>query len=400
MRRIPVDVPLPEPPAALRRGPLRAEAFRGALHDPRTAVVVGRLLGTAFVVCFLTGLLSHLMQHQPSWLALPSRPAWGYRVTQGLHVATGIAAVPLLLVKLWVVYPRLFAWPPVRSVRHALERLSIAVLVAAALFELISGLINIVQWYPWRFPFVPVHYWIGWVATGALAVHIAVQLPVITRFWVERGPEAPAPGDGPRNGSTDGPTRRGLMAALGASVGVVTLATVGQTVSPLAKASPLAPRRPGVGPQRLPVNRTAAHAGVLDVIRDPAWRLTITSGTTVLTLSRDELLAMPQHTVSLPIACVEGWSASATWTGVRVRDLLDRVGAPKKATLRVISSERFSPYAVMEMRREYTRDPLTLLALGVNGEPLHEDHGYPARIIAPNRPGVLQTKWVAAMEVV
>ncbi|WP_436791953.1 molybdopterin-dependent oxidoreductase [Yinghuangia sp. YIM S10712] len=391
MRRIPDDVRLPEPPAVLRRGPLRAEAFRGALHDPRTAVVVGRLLGAAFVVCFLTGVLSHLMQHQPSWLTFPSRPVWGYRVTQSLHVAAGIAAVPLLLVKLWVVYPRLFAWPPARSVRHALERLSIAVLVAASLFELVSGLINVVQWYPWPFPFVPVHYWIGWVATGALVLHIAVQLPAITRYWAARGPEAPVSGDGP--------TRRGLMAALGASVGLVTLATIGQTVSPLAKASPLAPRRPGVGPQRLPVNRTAAQAGVLGPIRDPGWRLTITSGATVLALSRDELLAMPQHTVSLPIACVEGWSASAKWTGVRVRDLLDRVGAPEDATLRVTSWERFSPYSVTEMRREYTRDPLTLLALGINGEPLAEDHGYPARIIAPNRPGVLQTKWVATMEV-
>lgn len=393
-RRLPDDIPLPAPPEVLRKGPLREGAFRTALHDPRTAVVVGRLLGTAFILCFLTGVLSHLMQNQPGWLAFPSRPVWGYRVTQGLHVAAGIAAVPLLLVKLWVVYPRLYAWPPARSLRHALERLSIAVLVATALFELATGLINIVQWYPWAFSFVPVHYWVGWVLTGALVLHIGVQLPVITEHW-RRGPEAEPPppaGDGT-------PSRRGLLAALGASVGVVTLATIGQTVSPLAKASPLAPRRPGIGPQRLPVNRTAAQAGVLQPIRDPAWRLTIAGGPVEVSLSREELLAMPQHSVWLPIACVEGWSASARWTGVRIRDLMDRVGAPKGATLRVFSLEQFSPYSVMEMRREYTRDPLTLLALGVNGEALAEDHGYPARIIAPNRPGVLQTKWVDRMEV-
>ncbi|WP_436777315.1 molybdopterin-dependent oxidoreductase [Yinghuangia sp. YIM S09857] len=375
----------------LRKGPLREGTFRTALHDPRTAVVVGRLLGAAFAVCFLTGVLSHLMQNQPGWLALPSRPVWGYQVTQGLHVAAGIAAIPLLLAKLWVVYPRLYVWPPARSVRHALERLSIAVLVATALFELATGMINIVQWYPWAFPFVPVHYWVGWVLTGALVLHIGVQLPVITEHWA-RGPEAePGAADG-------GPSRRGLLAALGASVGVVTLATVGQSVSPLAKASPLAPRRPGVGPQRLPVNRTASQAGVLQPIRDPEWRLTI-AGPIELSFTRAELLAMPQHSVRLPIACVEGWSASARWTGVRIRDLMDRAGAPEDATLRVFSLEQFSPYSVMEMRREYTRDALTLLALGINGEPLAEDHGYPARIIAPNRPGVLQTKWVARMEV-
>ena len=41
----------------------------------------------------------------------------------------------------------------------------------------------------------------------------------------------------------------------------------------------------------------------------------------------------------------------------------------------------------------------TLLALDIKGEPLHLEHGYPARIIAPNRPGVLQTKWVAKLTV-
>jgi DMSO/TMAO reductase YedYZ molybdopterin-dependent catalytic subunit len=46
-----------------------------------------------------------------------------------------------------------------------------------------------------------------------------------------------------------------------------------------------------------------------------------------------------------------------------------------------------------------TADPLTLIALRLNGEPLHPDHGYPARLIAPNRPGVLQTKWVGRLTV-
>ncbi len=91
-----------------------------------------------------------MIQRPPEWLAdgLPSRPVWGHRLTQGLHVASGIVAIPLLPAKLWTVYPRLFAWPPVRSVRHALERLSVAVLVAAAVFEVATGLLNTAQWYP------------------------------------------------------------------------------------------------------------------------------------------------------------------------------------------------------------------------------------------------------------
>lgn len=384
-----LDIRLPDPPTALRRGPFRAGAFRGALHDPRTAVLVGRLLGLAFLICFLTGLFSHLLQHQPYWLALPSRPVWGYWVTQGLHVATGIAAVPLLLVKLWVVYPRLFAWPPAKSVGHALERLSIAVLMMAAIFELVTGLLNIVQWYPWPFAFVPAHYWIAWVAAGAITLHVAVKLPLILAHW-RRARSGPA--------DPEGPSRRGLLTVLGAGVGVVTLATVGQTVTPLGRVSVLAPRRADIGPQGLPVNRTAAAAGVFTAVRDPAWRLEVV-GPRPFALTRAELLAMAQHEATLPITCVEGWSASAHWSGVRIRDLMARAGAPAGARLRVFSHERFSPYSVMDMPDEYARDSSTLLALMLNGAPLAEDHGYPARIIAPNRPGVLQTKWVARVEV-
>src|SRR3954452_2768871 len=109
----------------------------------------GSMVGICFGICFVTGLLSHY-QYQPwSWLPEPSAPAWGYRLTQGLHVTTGIATVPLLLVKLWSVYPRLFEWPPARSVVHAAERLSIGVLVASALVELVTGFLNVLAWYPW-----------------------------------------------------------------------------------------------------------------------------------------------------------------------------------------------------------------------------------------------------------
>jgi DMSO/TMAO reductase YedYZ molybdopterin-dependent catalytic subunit len=47
----------------------------------------------------------------------------------------------------------------------------------------------------------------------------------------------------------------------------------------------------------------------------------------------------------------------------------------------------------------HARDPLTLLATRLNGATLAADHGYPARLIAPNRPGVLQTKWVTQLVV-
>ena len=88
--------------------------------------------------------------------------------------------MPLLGAKLWSVYPRLFRWPPVRGVAHAVERASVAVLVAAALFQLVSGVLNIARWYaPMPFFFTAGHYWVAWLAIGALLVHIGVQLPVV-----------------------------------------------------------------------------------------------------------------------------------------------------------------------------------------------------------------------------
>ncbi|MFF4448420.1 molybdopterin-dependent oxidoreductase [Streptomyces sp. NPDC001502] len=367
--------------------------FTARLHDARTATVIGRLLGLAIVVCFATGVLSHFLQHPPAWLAdrLPSRPYWGYRFSQGLHVASGTAAIPLLLAKLWTVYPRLFAWPPVRSVRHALERLSVAVLVAAALFQLFTGLLNTFQWYPWPFSFVPVHYAVAWLLLGSVLLHVAVQWPRIRDHFTRRSPGTLALPE------ADGPDRRQLLAAVAAGVGAVTLTTVGQSVTALGPLELFAPRSPAHGPQGLPVNRTAAAARVTAASLD-GWRLTL-AGPRPATLTLAELRALPQHEVTLPIACVEGWSKSARWTGVRVLDLLERAGGGPDARCRVVSLEVAGAYRVMEMGRLYAQDPLTLLALRLNGEVLSLDHGYPARIIAPNRPGVLQTKWVGRLEV-
>jgi DMSO/TMAO reductase YedYZ molybdopterin-dependent catalytic subunit len=84
---------------------------------------------------------------------------------------------------------------------------------------------------------------------------------------------------------------------------------------------------------------------------------------------------------------------------VRVRDLLALAGAPAGARARVDSLERTGLYASSLLGRAHAGDADTLLALELNGEPLALDHGYPLRLIAPNRPGVLQTKWVHRLEV-
>jgi hypothetical protein len=116
-----------------RRGRTAEQRFTSPLHDTRIAAILGIALGVSFSICFVTGLLSYLIQHPPSWFVWPSRPAGLYRVTQGAHVITGFVSIPLLLAKLWVVSPRLLTWPPVRNVAHAVERLSLVPLVGGAI---------------------------------------------------------------------------------------------------------------------------------------------------------------------------------------------------------------------------------------------------------------------------
>ncbi len=168
-------------PDLSQRRPFRAGTFTSPLHDERLAAILGISLGVAFSICFATGLYSHLAQHPPSWFELPARPAGLYRLTQGLHVATGIASIPLLLAKLWVVYPKLFRWPPFDSFASVVERLSLVPLIAGGFFMLASGLANINLWYPWQFSFPVTHYWVAWITMGGLVVHIGAKRATAVR---------------------------------------------------------------------------------------------------------------------------------------------------------------------------------------------------------------------------
>lgn len=370
----------------------RPEDFTSTARGPAVTARVGVWLGLMFTVCFVTGLWSHLQYAPPSWLPVGPSPSWLYRVTQGLHVISGVAAIPLLLVKLWSVFPRLFARPPVTPIRdavvHGLERGSVLLLVGSAIFQLVSGSLNIVQWYPWSFSFRATHEAVAWIAVGALAVHVAIKLPVIRSALDADVETGSIPG---------GPSRRAILRAALGSSGLVVLLTAGQSVPGLRRISVFGVRD-GDGPQDLPVNRTARAAGAATAAMNPAFVLEVRSGDEVVTLSREQLTALPQRTHRLPIACVEGWSRDAEWTGPAVRDVLDLVDAPERASVLVRSMQTRGAFRTSVLPGAFVADRRTLLALKLNGEDLTLDHGFPCRIIAPNRPGVLQTKWVRSLE--
>jgi DMSO/TMAO reductase YedYZ molybdopterin-dependent catalytic subunit len=305
-----------------------------------------------------------------------------------VHVTTGFAAIPLLLAKLWAVRARLVEWPPVRSVLHGVERLALVPLVGGAVFQLVSGTANVAGWYPWSFFFTRAHFWAAWITVGALAVHTGAKAAG-TLSAVRRDPAPAARAE-----------RRSFLAGVAAASGALVVATAGATVPALGSLSVLAQRRPGFGPQGLPVNKTAASARVEQAARSPAYRLVVEGDVArPLALGLADLRRLPSREAVLPIACVEGWSASARWRGIPVRELLDRAGAPAGARVTVESLQPRGRYRRADLFGPQLDDPDTLLAFEIDGEPLHLDHGFPVRLIGPGRPGVLQTKWVGRLVV-
>lgn len=391
--------------------------FSSPLRSTALTARVGRVLGIGFAISFVTGMLSHYQYHPWSWLPEPAVPAWGYRLTQGLHVLTGTLLIPLLLLKLWSVYPKLFTWPPVGGVKKSLERLSIAVLVSSALVELVTGYLNVLNWYPWSWDFVPVHRFLGYVVIGSILLHIAIKLPdikyglraklalgdVLTEKPWEENPDAYSNNDDtyvPPPTPT-GISRRGVLVAGGAGMGLVAVTVAGQTVTPLQSIGLFAVRRKRDATQQdLPVNRTASQAAVTKLARDPGWQLTITGNGRTATLTLDEIERMADESgrdADYPIACVEGWSADASWRGLSLADVVRMVGGDDDSRVKVVSLEPKGSYNYSFVDGPQVGE--ALLATHLNGTRLSLDHGYPLRLIAPNRAGVLNTKWLHRVEV-
>ena len=403
-------------PAKPPPGPFRPEFWRSPLRGPWLTAVLGLVLLIGLPVVIVTGLLSN-DAYQPGLFGnalgrklgpldfylfgWPTGPSWLYAVTQGLHVTIGLALFPVILAKLWSVIPRLFEWPPVRSLAHALERLSLALLVGGALFEFVTGILNIQYWYVFPFSFVQAHYYGAWVFIGAFIAHVTLKFGTMRRslrlrrevLGVDDEPSLEAVSPAPPTMS-----RRTLLGTVAAGSLLLLVQGAGQSIGgPFRSLAFLLPRgRARPGPLGFPVNKTAVAAGISAPKVGSSWRVQLVGERTV-SLSREQLLAMPQHTYDLPIACVEGWSTTQRWSGVRLRDLAARCGVTGAARVYTTSLDP-GTYGHATLGHEQVADGRSLLALRVNGVDLSLDHGYPARVISPAIPGDHCTKWVTNMK--
>jgi len=195
--------------------------FRSPLRGPWLTSVLGVVLLAALPLVIVTGLLDYVaygpgqsipgdvgLLHLPAF-DWPTRPSWLFRLTQGLHVGLGLVLVPVVLAKLWSVIPRLFVWPPAKSIGHALERATLLMLVGGILFEIVTGLMNIQYDYAFGFSFYTAHYIGAWVFLAGFVTHAVLKLPIARRALRTRSlraelrvpTSAPEPVD-------DEPTRR------------------------------------------------------------------------------------------------------------------------------------------------------------------------------------------------
>ncbi|HEX7354662.1 MAG TPA: molybdopterin-dependent oxidoreductase [Mycobacteriales bacterium] len=409
-------------------GPFRPATWRSPLRGPWLTSVFAIVLLVGLPLVTITGLLSYIAYgpqfHQAipghvGWLHLPyfawpTRPVWLYRFTQGLHVALGLALVPVVLAKLWSVIPKLFTWPPAKTLAQVVERLSLALLVGSILFELATGLLNIQYDYIFGFDFYTAHYYGAWVFIAAFLTHVAIKFPAMRRGLRARSlrrelrtgladttadayePDGLAP-QAPARATI---SRRGALGLVAGSSLAILAFELGSTLNPLRFTALLTSRGQsyGGGPGHFQVNRSAATARITPADTDDTWRLTLVGNRgEAVSLSRTQLLSMPQHRASLPIACVEGWSTEQHWQGIRLRELAALVGVGRPTYAHVRSLEKRGAFNQATLNTDACRDPDAMLALKVAGDDLLPDHGYPARIIVPALPGVHNTKWVSSI---
>ena len=152
------------------------------------------------------------------------------------------------------------------------------------------------------------------------------------------------------------------------------------------------------------------------------WRLRVEGAVaSPLELSMEELRSLPRHTITATMECagnsrsflepkVKGvaWDLGAVgngeWSGVLLRDVLERAGLSDEA--RVVILEGADKGEVKETPRpsgviQYARSlPLAkaqadaLLALELNGAPLTASHGFPLRAVVPGWFGMAAVKWL------
>ncbi len=122
-----------------------------------------------------------------------------------------------------------------------------------------------------------------------------------------------------------------------------------------------------------------------------------------VTITWDELIALPLEESHTTLTCVSNsiggnLIGNALWLGYPIRELLARAGVSPDADM--VLSHSIDGFSASTPLEALTDDRNSILAVGMNGEPLPVEHGFPVRMVVPGLYGyVSATKWVVELEV-
>ncbi len=135
----------------------------------------------------------------------------------------------------------------------------------------------------------------------------------------------------------------------------------------------------------------------MPMLGDPgAWRLRVDGLVAQpLDLSLDDLMRLPRVSYTVKHHCVEGWSAIASWHGVPVSAIVEQCRPTKAA--RYISFVSFDADYSNGWDMASAMHPQTILAYGMNDNPLPAAHGAPLRLYSPTKLGYKLTKYLVSM---
>jgi DMSO/TMAO reductase YedYZ molybdopterin-dependent catalytic subunit len=138
------------------------------------------------------------------------------------------------------------------------------------------------------------------------------------------------------------------------------------------------------------------------------WRLEVAGSVEKpLSLTREQLIAMPSRTQITRHDCVEGWSCIAKWTGTPLSLVLDEAKVKPEAryvvfhcldTMELSLSGEVKYYGSIDLIDAY--HPQTILAYGLNGKPLPVENGAPLRVRVERQLGYKMPKYIQKIEVV
>jgi DMSO/TMAO reductase YedYZ molybdopterin-dependent catalytic subunit len=115
-------------------------------------------------------------------------------------------------------------------------------------------------------------------------------------------------------------------------------------------------------------------------------------------LTYAQITAMkPSYRKAVTLNCVEGWSVTLLWEGVRVRDLLQRAGGPSTGAKIVVFHAADGYTSSLPLDYFYKRD--ILIAYKENGVALTDEWGWPLQLVAEDHWGYKWVKWIERIEV-